>query len=202
MVCVRIPDRVTARPTELVASYGTTTPELLELRFRGDARGDGAARSLGPVRTGVDPSQGHLPAGTLLAAVTPRPGSPSATRSCWPPTGSSTPDSPTSTPAPPPWLQPALTLNVAEPTTDSAASDTTSPAPRPKPPEDPPDQVHFLSSGGAAQAGVACLVSPLVEILGGDAVAMSIATWARCRCRTRPGARHTAYRHGAAAVDN
>jgi transposase len=32
VVCVRIPDRVTARPTELVASYGTTTPELLELR--------------------------------------------------------------------------------------------------------------------------------------------------------------------------
>jgi transposase len=32
VVCVRVPDRVTARPTELVASYGTTTPELLGLR--------------------------------------------------------------------------------------------------------------------------------------------------------------------------
>ena len=32
VVCVRVPDRVTARPTELVASYGTTTPDLLELK--------------------------------------------------------------------------------------------------------------------------------------------------------------------------
>lgn len=32
VVCVRVPDRVTGQPAEVVASYGTTVPELLELR--------------------------------------------------------------------------------------------------------------------------------------------------------------------------
>jgi len=31
VVCVRVPDRVTGRATELVETYGTTTPDLLEL---------------------------------------------------------------------------------------------------------------------------------------------------------------------------
>jgi transposase len=31
MVCVRVPDAVTGVPAELIASYGTTTPDLLEL---------------------------------------------------------------------------------------------------------------------------------------------------------------------------
>jgi len=31
MVCVRVPDAVTGAPAELIASYGTTTPDLLEL---------------------------------------------------------------------------------------------------------------------------------------------------------------------------
>ena len=31
VVCVRVPDRVTDKPTELVMTYGTTTPDLLEL---------------------------------------------------------------------------------------------------------------------------------------------------------------------------
>ena len=31
VVCVRVPERVTGRPTELVATYGTMTPDLLEL---------------------------------------------------------------------------------------------------------------------------------------------------------------------------
>ncbi|MHB1474153.1 MAG: hypothetical protein ACYCV4_11140 [Dermatophilaceae bacterium] len=31
VVCVRVPDAVTGAPVELVASYGTTTPDLLEL---------------------------------------------------------------------------------------------------------------------------------------------------------------------------
>ena len=32
VVCVRVPDRVTGRPAELVETYGTTTPDLMELR--------------------------------------------------------------------------------------------------------------------------------------------------------------------------
>jgi transposase len=32
VVCVRVPDRVTGRATGLVETYGTTTPDLLELR--------------------------------------------------------------------------------------------------------------------------------------------------------------------------
>ena len=31
VVCARVPDRVTGRATELVETYGTTTPDLLEL---------------------------------------------------------------------------------------------------------------------------------------------------------------------------
>src|SRR5665647_1343023 len=31
VVCVRVPDAVTGAPAELIASYGTTTPDLLEL---------------------------------------------------------------------------------------------------------------------------------------------------------------------------
>ena len=31
MVCVRVPDAVTGFPAELIASYGTTTPDMLEL---------------------------------------------------------------------------------------------------------------------------------------------------------------------------
>jgi len=31
MVCVRVPDAVTGATAELIASYGTTTPDLLEL---------------------------------------------------------------------------------------------------------------------------------------------------------------------------
>jgi transposase len=31
VVCVRVPDAVTGRPAELVATYGTTTPDLLDL---------------------------------------------------------------------------------------------------------------------------------------------------------------------------
>ena len=31
VVCARVPDALTGRPAELVASYGTTTPELLQL---------------------------------------------------------------------------------------------------------------------------------------------------------------------------
>jgi hypothetical protein len=31
VVCVRVPDAVTGGPAELIASYGTTTPDLLEL---------------------------------------------------------------------------------------------------------------------------------------------------------------------------
>lgn len=31
VVCARVPDRVTGKPTELVMTYGTTTPDLLEL---------------------------------------------------------------------------------------------------------------------------------------------------------------------------
>jgi len=31
MVCVRVPDAVTGAPAELIASYGTTTPDLLQL---------------------------------------------------------------------------------------------------------------------------------------------------------------------------
>lgn len=31
-MCVRVPDRVTGRPAELVETYGTTTPDLMELR--------------------------------------------------------------------------------------------------------------------------------------------------------------------------
>jgi hypothetical protein len=31
MVCVRVPDAVTGAPAELIANYGTTTPDLLEL---------------------------------------------------------------------------------------------------------------------------------------------------------------------------
>jgi len=30
MVCVRVPDAVTGAPAELIASYGTTTPELVD----------------------------------------------------------------------------------------------------------------------------------------------------------------------------
>ncbi|KQY61134.1 IS110 family transposase [Nocardioides sp. 31GB23] len=32
VVCVRVPDRVTGRPAELIETYGTTTPDLMELR--------------------------------------------------------------------------------------------------------------------------------------------------------------------------
>lgn len=32
VVCARVPDRADGRPAELVATYGTTTPDLLELR--------------------------------------------------------------------------------------------------------------------------------------------------------------------------
>jgi hypothetical protein len=31
VVCVRVPDAVTGAPAELIASYGTTTPDLLDL---------------------------------------------------------------------------------------------------------------------------------------------------------------------------
>ena len=31
VVCVRVPDAVTGAPAQLIASYGTTTPDLLEL---------------------------------------------------------------------------------------------------------------------------------------------------------------------------
>ena len=31
VVCVRVPDAVTGAPAELIATYGTTTPDLLEL---------------------------------------------------------------------------------------------------------------------------------------------------------------------------
>ena len=31
VVCVRVPDAVTGAPAELIASYGTITPDLLEL---------------------------------------------------------------------------------------------------------------------------------------------------------------------------
>jgi transposase len=32
VVCVRVPDALTGRPAELVATYGTTTPDLWQLR--------------------------------------------------------------------------------------------------------------------------------------------------------------------------
>lgn len=32
VVCVRVPERVTGRPAELIETYGTTTPDLMELR--------------------------------------------------------------------------------------------------------------------------------------------------------------------------
>jgi hypothetical protein len=39
VVCARVPDAVTGRPAELVATYGTTTPDLLELKRHGFSAG-------------------------------------------------------------------------------------------------------------------------------------------------------------------